>query len=437
MNMEINDKSIAELRNVSKYYTMPAGNEISALEDISFQVNDGEVVALLGPSGCGKSTLMRILTGLIKPSKGDVFAYGKPLHGIHPRSSIVFQSFALFPWLTTQENIFLGLEWMKLPDEEVKERVRRAIDRVGLEGFEEAYPKELSGGMKQRVGFARALVVEPELLCMDEPFSSLDVLTAETLRAEVLDLWLDHKIGIKTILFVSHDIRETVFLSTRIIVLSSRPGRIRAIIPNDLPYPRNPLSSAYQAMVERIRDYITTSIIPDEPAEAVQKPTVRRIEALPLVTPGKIIGLLEILESNHGTINIYDLATKIGKDFGFTMAVVKAAEILDFVDTPKEYVAFTRLGIKFLESDVNGRKLIFKQQMLSLRIFEVVSGMLQSREDIRIEKENLLREIASLLPNEDGEKVFETLVSWGRYGELFGYNADERILYLDIGQENR
>ncbi len=427
--MNTSDIPIGELQNVTKRYDLPNGTEISVLENISFQIMPGEIVALLGPSGCGKSTLMRILTGLIEPSAGKVLAYGKPLKGIHPRASMVFQNFALYPWLTVNQNIAMGLEWMNLADGEVRERVKRSVDKVGLEGFEEAYPRELSGGMKQRVGIARALIVQPELLCMDEPFSALDVLTAENLRAEVLDLFQDHKVDVKSVLFVTHDIREAILLATRIIVLGANPGMVRIIIPNDLPYPRNPRSSVFLALIDRIHDIVTTSIIPDEPS-ALVTPS-RRIEALPLVSPNKIIGLLETLEENKGTMDVFELAGKIGKDFGSTLAVVKAAEMLDFVDTPRQDVVFTETGRRFLAGDVNARKTLFRQQMLTLRLFDIVSSMLKSREDLTIAEDIVLEQFAILFPNENPSRMFKTVVAWGRYGELFGYKAEEKVLYLD------
>ncbi len=432
----MNSTAIAEIRNVCKEFTLPNGADLKVLENISLQIHAGEIVALLGPSGSGKSTMMRILTGLITPTTGEVLAYDKPLVGFHPRASIVFQNFALYPWLTVHENIAMGLEWLQLPEEEVRTRVRQAVDKVGLEGFEEAYPKELSGGMKQRVGIARAIVVQPELLCMDEPFSALDVLTAENLRAEVLSLWLDHKVEIKSVLFVTHDIREAVFLANRIVVLSTNPGAIRIILQNDMPHPRDMRSPAFLAMIDHIHDIITNAIIPDEVTPAVPTTVPRHVEPLPHVTPGEILGLLEILDDHNGTIDIFDLAQKTGKDFGSTITVVKAAELLDFVDTPKHNVVFTDTGKQFLKGDVNNRKLLFKQQMLSLRLFEVVSGMLRRTEALNLSEEIVLEQLAILLPNEDVEKLFETMVGWARYGELFGYNADDKVLYLDTGQES-
>jgi NitT/TauT family transport system ATP-binding protein len=433
-----NSTPIAELRNVSKMFSLPTGTELHVLENISLTINSGEIVALLGPSGCGKSTLMRILIGLISPTSGDVLAYNTPLQGILPRAAIVFQSFALYPWLTVQENIAMGLEYLQLTPDDTTGRVRRAVDMVGLEGFEEAYPKELSGGMKQRVGIARAIAVQPELLCMDEPFSALDVLTAENLRSEVLNLWLDHKTDIKSVLFVTHDIREAVFLANRIVILGSHPGAIRLIMQNELPYPRDPRSPLFQDTIDRIHDIITNAILPDEAVSATAAPVSvqqQRIETIPYASISEIIGLLEILDDHKGVVDVFELGTRIGREFGFTLTVVKAAELLDFVDTPKQNVILTDLGRKFLSASINDRKTLLKQQMLSLRLFDVISSMLQRAENLSLNEEIIMEQLAILLPNEDPDKLFENLVGWARYGELFGYNADEQILYLDVGQQ--
>ncbi len=434
--MTTNSPPIAALRNVSKRFNLPTGAEIKVLDNISLEVNPDEIIALLGPSGCGKSTLMRILTGLIAPSNGEVLAYGKPLAGFHPRASIVFQNFALFPWLTVNENIALGLEWLRLSAEESARRVSDSLTKVGLKGFEDAYPKELSGGMKQRVGIARGIVVQPELLCMDEPFSALDVLTAENLRSEVLHLWLDHTVDVKSVLFVSHDIREAVFLANRIVVLGTHPGTIRIILHNEIPHPRDPRSPAFQAMIDRIHDIITNAIIPDEAPLVTVHPVSHPIEPLPHAAPGEIIGLLEILDDRGGRMDVFDLATEIGKDFGSTLNVVKAAELLDFVDTPKQEVLFTEGGRLFLGGDVNGRKRIFRSRMKSLRLFQLVMAMLRKNDDLSLHEDVVVEQLAILLPNEDPERLFATLLRWGRYGELFGYRRDEKMLYMEKSEES-
>lgn len=437
---------ITELQNVHKSFVLPTGKEIKILEAVNLEVHSGEILAILGPSGCGKSTIVRILTGLLPPSSGQVLYHGKPMTGINPGVSMVFQSVALFPWLTVYENVAIGANKSELSEQEKIQNIRKAIDTVGLEGFEEAYPKELSGGMKQRVGIARALVANSELLCMDEPFSGLDVLTAETLRSEVLNLWINHKTDLKSILIVTHNISEAVFLAHRIVVLETNPGRVRVVLNNNLPFPRNYRDLEFQAMVDKIHGIITHTYIPDE-APALEEipisataPTgtnrcFQRITPLPYVNVSEVIGLLEVLEDKGGELDIFDLAVELRKEFGSVIALAKAAEELDFVDTPKHSVVFTELGKVFIKSDVNERKKMLNAQLRKMRLFEVLLDMLHNQKDHAVKEETVLEMVVILLPNENPEKLFETIVRWGRYAELLGYNADEKILYLDTGEE--
>jgi NitT/TauT family transport system ATP-binding protein len=437
---------ITELQNVHKSFVLPTGKEIKILEAVNLEVHSGEILAILGPSGCGKSTIVRILTGLLPPSSGQVLYHGKPMTGINPGVSMVFQSVALFPWLTVYENVAIGTNKSELSEQEKIQNIRRAIDIVGLEGFEEAYPKELSGGMKQRVGIARALVANSELLCMDEPFSGLDVLTAETLRSEVLNLWINHKTDLKSILIVTHNISEAVFLAHRIVVLETNPGRVRVVLNNNLPFPRNYRDLEFQAMVDKIHGIITHTYIPDE-VPVLEELTIsatastetnrcfQRITPLPYVNVSEVIGLLEVLDDKGGELDIFDLAVELRKEFGSVIALAKAAEELDFVDTPKHRVIFTELGRAFIKSDVNERKKMLNAQLRKMRLFEVLLDMLHNQKDHAVKEETVLEMLAILLPNENPEKLFETIVRWGRYAELLGYNADEKILYLDTGEE--
>ena len=366
---------ICEMQNVNKTFHLPGGKELKVLDNISLDVRRNDITALLGPSGCGKSTIVRILAGLIDPTTGAVLVHGQALHGLNPAISMVFQSFALYPWLTVAENVSMGLNGRVVEPQKQKELVTRAIDRVGLEGFEEAYPKELSGGMKQRVGIARALVAQPELLCMDEPFSGLDVLTAENLRVELVNLWQDAKADPSSVLIVTHNINEAVFLASRIVVLGANPGQIRKILDNPLPYPRDYHDPAFVAMADRIHDILTTALIPDEPVvaptpapAAAAPPRPPRIAPLPNVGVGEMIGLLERVDNAGGTADIFDLSVEIGKEFGKVLELVKAAELLDFVDTPKHTVALTPLGRQLLPANINGRKRLINQQLRQLQI---------------------------------------------------------------------
>jgi len=432
---------ICEMRNVSKTFHLPGGKDLKVLDNISLDVRRQDITALLGPSGCGKSTIVRILAGLVDATSGDVLVHGQPLHGLNPAISMVFQSFALYPWLTVAENVSMGLNGRVGEAQKQKDLVARAIDRVGLEGFEEAYPKELSGGMKQRVGIARALVAQPELLCMDEPFSGLDVLTAENLRVELVNLWQDAKTDPNSVLIVTHNINEAVFLASRIVVLGANPGQIRKILDNTLPYPRDYHDPAFIAISDRIHDILTTALIPDEPVAAPvtvpatvppSAPKPPRMMPLPNVGVGEMIGLLERVDTAGGTADIFDLSVEIGKEFGRILELVKAAEMLDFVDTPKHAVTLMPLGRQLLGANVNGRKRLINQQLRQLQLIQHVIGILQSQENKSVDEDLVLEELAVWLPTERPQSIFKSIVRWGRYAELLGYNADERKLYLDL-----
>lgn len=427
---------LLELRNVHHVFTMDTGNKMKVLNDINLSLFEDEIVAILGPSGSGKSTTLRILAGLLKPTDGQVFVDGQPLTGSNPWVSMVFQNFGLLPWCTVFENIALGLEPFDLPEKEVKSRARRVIDLVGLEGFEEAYPKELSGGMKQRVGIARALVMERPVMCLDEPFTSLDVLTAESLRSEVMKLWIGKKTATKTMVLVTHNISEAALLAKRILVMGTNPGHIRVSIKNDLPYPRDEKSHGFKNLVDRIHDVITQAIIPDTPEWAPPTLSSSAIETIPPAPVGEVIGLLEFIGSRGGQADIFGLAQQLGKDFGHILFLVKAAELFDFADTPKNHVVLTDFGRRFIEGDVNVRKRILHEVLRSLRIAQLLEQRLRAGENLRLPMENVLEGINEWLPNENSETVLETLIQWGRYGELFGYNDDTKEVYLDVGQES-
>jgi NitT/TauT family transport system ATP-binding protein len=437
------EASIAEVRNISVSYGQDGGTR-TILENVSLGIKSGEVLAILGPSGCGKSTLLRAMVGLIKISGGQVLAHGKPLEGIHPGVSIVFQNFALFPWLTVQDNVRLALNGLGLTEAEGAERVKRCIDIVGLDGFEEAYPKELSGGMKQRVGFARAMARGPELLCMDEPFSALDVFTAESLRSEVYRLFSrkpdaakprsGEMQSLRSVVIITHQIDEAVFLADRIVVLAAKPGRIQQIIQNDVPHPREYQTPAFRRLVKRIHDCITAQQLPEPgPAPAVDaNPGGLPIpEPLPAVNIGHVSGLMEIVRDHGGEMDVFGLDQLTDYDFGHTLAVVKAGEMLDLLDTPKNKVILTDIGQEYLDGDINVRKELFRTQLRKLGTFRFVIRLLEEAHDHRLQRDVVVEELAIRLTSEDIEKTFDTVVSWGRFAELFGYSPDEQVLYLD------
>ena len=446
---------LIELRHVSKSYVgSDGGAPVTVLDDISLEIREGEMLALLGQSGSGKSTILRMMAGLTEPTQGAVLSHGAPLEGINHGLSIVFQSFALYPWLTVQENVRVGLLQRRIGAQREEEEIHRALELIGLSGYENAYPKQLSGGMRQRVGFARALVAQPEVLCMDEPFSALDVLTAESLRAEVVELWRGSgHAGLKSIFLVTHNIVEAVFIATRIVIISSHPGRVRNIIPNPLPYPRDVNSKAFAAMVDQVHAAITALVLPDEPAEQPearaaapdigqraekpQGPRVQRaasagsrVESIPNVPVETIVGLLEILEDAQETINVYDLSTRIAKEFGETIAIVKAAEMLDLIDTPKDDVLMTQAGWYFLAAPAPARKTFFRQAIMKLRLFQMLTARLQEAPEGRINADSVLEELSGLLPYDQPKKLLETLIAWGRYAELIDFDQNTNSVYL-------
>jgi NitT/TauT family transport system ATP-binding protein len=434
-----NGSPIAEVTDVSMVYGDSDGtNRLLVLDKITLAVRAGEVLAILGPSGSGKSTLLRIMIGLLKATSGTVLVHGKPLVGIHPGVSLVFQNFALFPWLTVNDNVRLALNGLDLEPAQATDRISRCIDVVGLEGFEQAYPKELSGGMKQRVGIARALARAPELLCMDEPCSALDVFTAESLRSEIYRMWSGGQSKLpfqpKSVVIITHHIEEAVFLADRIVVMSTRPGRIRTIIQNDVPHPREYQSPACLKMVQRLHDVITKEQLPDVPEEPAPVAAINALPEpapIPAVNLGHIFGLMEIVRDHGSQIDVFKLDSLTEYDFGHTIAVVKAGELLDFLDTPKNQVLLTDLGRRFLDADINGRKIIFRDQLLTLSTFRFVLHLLKEAKDNRLHKDIIEEELAVRLTTEDVEKLFHTIVGWGRFGELFGYDASSEELWID------
>ena len=424
---------IAELCNITKTFSVAGGRELKVLDQIDLAIHEGELLALLGQSGSGKSTLLRCLTGLTTPTSGRVMAYDKVLDGINPFAAIVFQTFALYPWLTVEQNVSVGLMSKPLTRVEKEAAVEKAIGLIGLDNYHDAYPREISGGMRQRVGIARALVAEPKILCLDEAFSALDVLTAENLRNEVITLWKEEEAtSLKSIFMVTHNIEEAVEMATRICVLFPHPGRLGLVMENNLAYPRNPHDPEFERLVNVIHETITMQALPDhppEPAPISGRPISRaraRLESIPTVPVSRILGLLSILQDHPELDNIYDIANEIGKDFGETISLVKAAEILEFVDTPKDEVRFTDLGKKFIDADSETRTQIFAEQVKKLRLFHIILSYLEVQEEI--DRETVMKDISTALPYENPEKILETMIAWGRYAGLMDYDANTEML---------
>ncbi len=428
-----NGTPLVELVDVSMSFgEAGAGERVKVLDDINLKVEEHDVLALLGPSGCGKSTIMRILTGLIRPTDGAVKYKGAPMPDVNPGVAMVFQNFALFPWLTVRENILLGLENSTYSPEERAAHFQKSIEMVGLDGYGDVLPKELSGGMKQRVGIARALIMEPEILCMDEPFSALDVLTGETLRNEIARISMDPAAGFKSLVIVTHNITEAVYLAKHIVVLAAHPGRIQKIVPNNLPYPRDPSTAPFQALVAQIHAILTNSVLHDEPTvaepEIVTPESVEEETYVPLpnVSLGEIIGLVETLRPDPESI--YALATRLKKDFSTFLSVIKAAELVGVAETPGQAVKLTRKGVEFKAANLKQRKILMHDLLLDLKIFRHLLDKIEASDEKQITEEEVLADLVNHFPNERPKNLFKTIVAWARFGELFSYDPRSAVL---------
>lgn len=423
--------TLVQVEHVSQVYRS-GERRFYAVQDVNLNIKEGEFVFLLGPSGCGKSTLLRIITGLQAPTEGVVLYRGQPLQGVNPHATIVFQTFALFPWLTVQENVEIALKARSIPANIRISRVLDLLDRVGLDGFESAYPRELSGGMRQKVGFARAMAVEPELLCLDEPFSALDVLSAESLRGELLELWTEGKIPTRAILMVSHNIEEAVLMADRLIIMDKNPGRVISEVSIDLPHPRQRKSVRFLELVDQVYGILAGQTQPEhiELGAAPGKPGITRW--LPDVHVGNLVGLLERLNETPGdTEDIYELADELGVDSDTLLNLVEAAELLGFVQVAKGDVTLTPLGETFSDASILARKEIFATRIRRLPIFQWLLELLRRAEGGRLNWDVVRTALSLELPPSEAEKQLEILVAWGRYGEVLAYDDEKRIITLE------
>jgi NitT/TauT family transport system ATP-binding protein len=427
---------IIEVSHVEKSFVSPDGSALAVLDDISFDLREGEIVALLGRSGSGKSTLLRCIAGLIAPSAGEIRYRGAALQGANPGVAMVFQSFALLPWLTVLKNVELGLEAKGVSPPEQRERAERAIDRIGLDGFESAYPKELSGGMRQRVGFARALVIEPDALLMDEPFSALDVLTAQNLRSELLQLWSEDGFPTRAMLIVTHNIEEAVILADRVFVLGTNPGRIRTEIEVPFARPRDRHSQSFQDLVDRIYALMTGR--DDSPVTRARTPEAQGertpTEAhLPAATAGGMSGLLELLESHGGRSGLHELAHLLSFEVDDLLPLVDALALLGFAEVADAKISLTELGRSFATTDIDSSKEIFARQARQhAPLVRAICNALATTKDGNLGEGFFLDLLRRGFSEDKAREQLEIAIDWGRFAELFSFDADTRQLQLEL-----
>jgi len=434
-------EAIIRAEGIEKYYAQPSQNRIQVISATDLQIVPGEILALLGPSGSGKSTMLRMLTGLSKPSAGKVYWHGKPIEETEINVSIVFQSFALFPWLTVLENVEAPLQARGINPEERRDRSLRMLDTVGLDGFQAAFPKELSGGMRQRVGFARALVVEPEVLFMDEPFSALDVLTAENLRSELLELWAKKTMPTKSIFIVTHNIEEAVLLADRIIVLGRNPGHIRTDFKVQLAQPRDRKSEPFTQLVDYIYKVLTRPDVaptqaPDQTGKKVRDQRQMHYQMLPHARPGGIAGLLELLLDKGGRDDIYRLADDLAFEIDDLLPIVDAAQLLGFLKVEEGDVQITETGTEFGNSEILRQKEIFREAAQThVLLLRQIRRALEAKSDHTVPEDFFLDMLDEQFSEEESLRQLETAVNWGRYAELFDFDASRRRFVLPEAQE--
>ncbi len=424
---------LLSVEHVRRTFPRSGGEELLVLDDVNLNLKEGEIVGLLGRSGSGKSTLLRLVAGLSRPQGGRLSYMGAPIEGPVQGVAMVFQSFALFPWLTVLENVQLGLEALNLPPREMRERALAAIDLIGLDGYESAYPRELSGGMRQRVGFARAVVVHPNILLMDEPFSSLDVLTAENLRTDLVELWGNGKLPIKGIILVTHNIEEAVLMCDRVLLFSSNPGRVASEIRIDLPQPRDRTSPQFEDYVDKI--YVEMTARRVERMRQAQALGTAGI-ALPLhhVSPNQISGLIEALAAMpyDGKADLPDIAYEQELEVDELFPVAEAMQLLRLADVEGGDIRLTHMGKRFADGEMNERKEIFSRALVNhVPLAAHIRKVLDERTSHSAPKTRFLDELEDHMAEDAAEETLRAVVSWARFGELFSYDDDAALFSLE------
>src|SRR5262245_18359530 len=431
----MNQFPLLDVQSVRKAFPKPDGGDFVVLENVNLAVGEGEIVGLLGRSGSGKSTLLRLIAGLSAPSGGSVRFRGEPVSGPAQGVAMVFQSFAIFPWLTVFENVALGLEAQRVPRDEIRRRALAAIDLIGLDGFESAYPRELSGGMRQRVGFARALVVHPCLLLMDEPFSALDVLTAETLRTDFLDLWCEGRMPINAVVLVTHNIEEAVLMCDRVLVFGSNPGRILTEIPVKLPQPRNRLDPTFRALVDSIYVEMTSRRKEEEAAPRNELFAGLGIgTVLPRVSSNLLSGLMEKVAEPpfNGTADLPKIASDLQMEIDDLFPVAETLQMMRFAEVAGGDIKLTEPGLAFANATLDERKRIFSRQLLSyVPLAAHIRRVLDERPSHTARKSRFFDELEDYMNGESAEQTLRAIVSWARYAEAFAYDDENAIFSLE------
>jgi len=426
-------RPLVKVEGLRHLYRQGGAGELLVLDDVNLVLRDNEIVALLGRAGCGKSTLLRIIAGVNRPTAGPVTIDGEPVSGPAGQVAMVFQSFALFPWLTVLENVEIGLEAQGIDAQERKKRALAAIDLIGLDGFESAFPKELSGGMRQRVGLARALVVHPKVLLMDEPFSALDVLTAETLRTDLLDLWCEGRMPISSILMVTHNIEEAVLMCDRILVFSSNPGRILADIKVDLPQPRSRLDPSFRELVDRIYGRMTARPA-GAPVRQGSFPGTGISMVLTRVSSNVLSGLLEVLarEPYKGHADLPHLAASLQMEVDDLFPIAETLQLLRFVEIEEGDIRLTEAGKRFARAELEERKKLFAQHLVTyVPLACHIRRVLDERASRRAPASRFRDELEDHMAEEQAERTLRAVISWARYAEVFAYDEESGVFSLD------
>ncbi len=422
-------EAVLQINDIRKTFSKPRVSELLVLDHLNFHVSDGEVVALLGRSGSGKSTLLRIIAGLVKPTAGEVLFQGQAIHQPMPGLAMVFQNFALMPWLTVLENVELGLQAQGVPRAERRQRALATIDVVGLDGFESAYPKELSGGMAQRVGLARALVVDPEVLLMDEPFSALDILTAEHLRNDLMTIFQSGKTNLKSIVLVTHNIEEAVIMADRILVFAHNPGYIRSALPVTLPRPRESETEDFRAAVDDVYGLMTARVV--ESGTGTKEVAADHFYRLPQCTISEMIGFLETMVS-HGEGDLAELAEDCHLEIDDMFPITEMLEMLKFAVVSEGSIVFTGAGTALVKADILQRKHLFSQALMQyVPLAKFIREALDARDEHEENETYFIDILRQHLSANVAETVLTTVIDWGRYAELFSYDYNSGLLSLE------